>query len=279
MKEQNNIQNESVFFEKHTVYFQKTKQQEWSDLQEKLNHKMSRKQHFIQFTLGIAASLLLALGLLMQFYEKSYQTLRGEQQFCTLPDGSKVFLNAETTISYKPLKWYFSREVAFSGEGFFEVTKGSQFTVYSNLGSTQVLGTSFNVFARKKSYKVVCITGKVAVQTQGKNVTLLTGEAVISDAIKNTLVKTNKEQEHLLAWRKQRLLFKAKPLREVFDALERQYNVYIAYYPNGEKSLYSGNISLQDDFEKNLSIICKTFEKKWEKSQTKEHKILYIIND
>lgn len=62
----------------------------------------------------------------------------------TLPDGSVVRLNSVSRLSYKPLGWYFSRSAELSGEAFFEVEKGSKFTIYSMLGSTSVLGTSFN---------------------------------------------------------------------------------------------------------------------------------------
>ncbi len=280
MKERNDIMNnERDFLQHHTVDFQKSKQEEWCELQAKIGRKTAIKTRILQFSMGIAASVLLALGLLTQFYEKSCQTVRGQQQYCELPDGSKVFLNAETKITYKPLKWYFAREVQLAGEAFFEVQKGSRFTVHSPMGKTQVLGTSFNIYARNNEYKVACVTGKVEVRTQGKKVTLTPGEAVIGNEAKKTVSKTKKEQNSLLAWKSQRLIFKAQPLRNVFDALERQYNVYIAYYPNGEKLSYSGNISLKNKFEDNLSIVCKTFQKQWTKSDTKERKKLYIIND
>lgn len=279
MKE-NSMNNGNDFLQGHTVAFQKSKEDEWHKLQSKIGQqKATAHRRFFQFAMGIAASVLLALGLFTQFYEKNYQTLRGQRQFCELPDGSKVFLNAETKITYKPLKWYFQREVQLAGEAFFEVEKGSCFTVTSSLGETQVLGTSFNVFARGKSYKVACVTGKVKVQTQGKNVILTPNEAVVSNCTKKTVNKTTEKQNSLLAWKSQRLIFQAQPLREVFNALERQYNVYIAYYPNGQKLYYSGNITLKNKFEDNLSIVCKTFNKKWIKSQTKEHKTLYIINE
>ncbi len=276
--ENNNYSEEVAFFRQHTVAFKKTKAEEWKELKERLekNKKSHRKLYAaLYYAAGIAAAIILISTFVRT---KVHTSGAGEQLFCELPDGSKVQLNSESRLTYYPIEWYFSRKVKLEGEAFFEVKKGSKFAVISTNGTTQVLGTSFNVYARSDAYKVACVTGKVQVNTQGKSATILPGEAVVWNKNTKTIIKTEKEQESLLAWRKHRLLFKGKPLREVFDALERQYGVYIAYYPNGEKYYYSGNISLDNTIEENLSIVCKPFEKNWQQEKQREKRKLYIIN-
>ncbi len=279
MKTKNDIfSEESTFFRQHTVDFKKTKAEEWQELKANLGKNKKRPKTLntvLYYTTGIAAAILLVFTFAST---KVYTSEAGEQILCKLLDGSKVKLNAVSQLTYYPVEWYLSRKVKLKGEAFFEVEKGSKFTVISTNGTTNVLGTSFNVYARNDAYKVACVTGKVQVNTQGKSETISPGEAIVWNKNTKTIIKTEKEQGSLLAWKEDRLLFKRKPLREVFDALERQYNVYIAYYPNGEKYYYSGNISLKNTIEENLSIICKPFEKKWQQKKQREKRKLYIVN-
>lgn len=270
--------DESTFFKTHTVSFQKSRASEWQELEKKRNRSKGKVKPFMAYMLGIVAIFLIVLTFVFQFGEKTYKTERGVQKLCTLPDGSTVKMNAETVLKYRPLEWYISRKLKLQGEAFFEVKKGSRFTVHSQTGSTQVLGTSFNVYARIDAYKVSCITGKVQVYTQRQHFNLEPGNAVIWNSETKTLKKTQKEQDALLAWQQGRLRFKAAHLRKVFDELERQYNVYIAYYSGEKRYEYSGNLSLDASLEANLTIICETLDIQWEKSERRD-KELYIIND
>lgn len=276
MGEMKNTLEDRAFFEQHTVRFKKSKSEEWEELQRKIGERSAKRIPMLYYVLGTAAVVLLALSLAFQFSAKTYKTLRGEQKICTLPDGSIIKLNAETQLTYNPLKWYVSRQVYLEGEAFFEVEKGSRFTVYSERGNTQVLGTSFNIYARNNAYKVSCVTGEVRVNVEGRYFNIESGESVLWDKEAKSLRETRKEQEALLAWQNRRLLFKAKPLRVVFDELERQYDVYIAYYPKEDVRSYSGKLSLDATFEENLSVICRSFSIEWEKSERKD-KELYII--
>lgn len=277
----NNIEQAvDEFFKEHTIRFQKTKKQEWKVLESKLSKEKRYQRPIFRYAMSIAAMFLIILGAVTVWHTKTYRTKAGEQQTCVLPDGSRVRLNVASELSYHPFEWYLSRHVKLRGEAFFEVQKGSRFTVQSDLGITQVVGTSFNVYAHEDAYKVACVTGKVQVNTQGKQFELTEGEAVVWDAELKKLTKTKKQQEAILAWQKQRLLFKAEHLRRVFNALERQYNVYIAYYPTKREYQYSGNISLENNLENNLSIVCKPFRLKWvedKDARAKETKKLYII--
>ena len=86
------------------------------------------------------------------------------KQTVILPDGSIAQLNGSSTLKYHPYWWNISRNISLEGEAFFEVAKGSKFSVESKNGTTSVLGTSFNIYARSNQYEVVCVTGKVWVE-------------------------------------------------------------------------------------------------------------------
>ena len=79
-----------------------------------------------------------------------------------LPDGSTVTLNANATLSYDK-DFSAKRDISLSGEAFFEVKRGSTFTVKTTLGNVEVLGTSFNVIVEEKNFEVICKSGKVLV--------------------------------------------------------------------------------------------------------------------
>ena len=79
----------------------------------------------------------------------------------TLPDNSIVTLRGGSELSYAPYWWFADRSLQFEGEAFFDVEKGSSFTVQSDNGVTQVLGTSFSIYANDENYEVFCKTGKV----------------------------------------------------------------------------------------------------------------------
>ena len=124
--------------------------------------------------LRVAAAVLLLVGvwsLLRVFLPPSQLqmvtvTAGAERQQTTLPDGSKVWVNRHSTLSYAANFNEKVREVQLQGEAFFEVKKdqGRPFTVLANETRTQVLGTSFNVraYGAEDSVEVAVVTGRVA---------------------------------------------------------------------------------------------------------------------
>ena len=85
-----------------------------------------------------------------------------------MPDGSKVWLNASTSLVYKNSLWSTKREVDLSGEAYFEVAKNKYlpFIVSSKKINTRVLGTKFNVRARAEEHRVVTTLLQGSVQME-----------------------------------------------------------------------------------------------------------------
>jgi ferric-dicitrate binding protein FerR (iron transport regulator) len=168
----------------------------------------------------------------------SANSARGQKSLITLADGTKVYLNSGSSITYPETFEDDRREIILSGEAFFEVTEDKKRPLTVRTGDlvTRVLGTSFNVEAfPEQDIKVTVLTGKVQVQA-GK---------VESSADINRLVLEPNEQaiynEHsqlerravnggnAIAWKSNTLYFDDHTIEEVATALERWYNVKITF--------------------------------------------------
>jgi len=223
-----------------------------------------------------AASVILIIGatLFCKLYTTTVDCNRGEHLAQTLPDGSTVQLNSESSISYAPYWWYFDRSVSLDGEAFFEVQKGKKFTVTSTLGNTTVLGTSFNIFARDNVYKVLCTTGKVKVSTANeKNSVTLEPNQLAELENQTTLKKSsNIQANNIIGWKDNKFNFVATPLVDVFQEIERQYDVKLDI-KSVPQHLHTGSFNKNKDVESTLNLICLTFNLKFEKIKNKNYKI------
>ncbi|MCJ7821167.1 MAG: FecR family protein [Bacteroidales bacterium] len=146
------------------IKWEKSSEEVWMELEKRMATKPAARTIRLNVTwprIAIAAGIALLMGVsaLFNFYTKTVNVPAGQHSEIYLPDNSKVSLNAQSTISYKPLMWRFARTVEFEGEACFDVVKGNQFEVISARGKTVVLGTTFNIYSRNNDYQVTCITG------------------------------------------------------------------------------------------------------------------------
>ncbi|MEM9052122.1 MAG: FecR domain-containing protein [Bacteroidota bacterium] len=111
--------------------------------------------------LAVAASVLVILSLSIFLFtgSESFETDILQQEFVALPDGSEVQLNSSSTLAFNKRNFEDERELDLKGEAFFEVKKGVKFTVTTDNGAVEVLGTSFNVNSREERLEVICYTG------------------------------------------------------------------------------------------------------------------------
>ncbi len=273
----------SNFFEKVELPFEKSKEEIWDIISDKIDEPVveSPKVKVISLSwvkIMAAAMVFLLVGTtsFLRFYSIGINNPRGAHLSHILPDGSMVELNAESSLSYHPYWWSFKRELIFEGEAFFEVEKGQRFSIISKNGITEVLGTSFNVFARDANYKVFCKTGRVRVSSTKSNVEMVInpGEmAVINNQLKQGQVQNIKE-EQIIGWKSNKFSFTSEPLQMVINELERQYNVNIHMQKNIPSDLiYTGLFTKSTSVESSLNFICKSFNLNF----TQDKKEGYII--
>ena len=155
----------------------------------------------------------------------------GGQELVQLPDNSLIKLNSVSEVQYDEDKFRTERKLNLNGEAFFEVEKGSRFTVETDLGNVEVLGTSFNVYARKDSFAVSCYTGRVQVTSEsGQQIILNPGEEIELGNVKTGMEKISFEiEENTPSWTNGLFTFENEPLSVVFEELKRQYNITIEY--------------------------------------------------
>lgn len=161
------------------------------------------------------------------------ETPRGGVYDVILPDGTRVKLNASTTLRYPTVFAADKREVRVDGEAYFEVAKrkNQPFIVETANQQVSVLGTHFNVntYGNKSEMKTTLQEGKVQVKelTSGKHIILLPGYQSLVN--KGKLISRAVDVNQELAWVDGRFNFDGKSLFEVMDDLSRWYNVDVEY--------------------------------------------------
>lgn len=178
-----------------------------------------------------------------------YQTATGEQKRVTLPDGSIVILNSNTSISYQENYNVSDRKIYLSGDAFFKVAKDASkpFSVISGSFSTTALGTSFYVNADSaEDFSVKLLEGKVKINS-GKNEEteyLEAGEEVKYPKNNSRFVKQAYDTSYLNKWISGKIIFRKTPVKEAFNILQQWYGVKII-----DARINSSDISINGTYE------------------------------
>lgn len=152
-----------------------------------------------------------------------------------LPDGSNVWLNAESTIKFKIPFDESTRDVSLIGEAYFEVKKNPDvpFVVQSGKVQVKVLGTKFNckAFTEENNIEVVLAEGKVSFNTEGSTQdsekVMKPGDRAVFDKTTNQTKITNGKIDKYIAWHSGKMVFDETPMPEVATQLERWYGIKV----------------------------------------------------
>lgn len=224
-----------------------------------------------------AAIALLAVGAFAGVYIFGKTTVTNAADgiySARLPDGSKVTLNSGAEITFNTFTFPLRRKVHAAGETFFQVTRGSAFTVTTVAGDVRVLGTSFNVHNIGKELRVACKTGRVAVDVpSGKSFELTPGMSVF---VKNGNAAMNEVQtSEIGAWSFPVYSFNDVPVKDVFKTLSENMDFDISC--DFETSArYSGEFSGAQRTEDLLDIVCKPLGFRYRIDEQK--KLITILN-
>ncbi len=161
---------------------------------------------------------------------QNIKTYRGQRTTFTLPDGSVVYMNADSKIIYPAQFTGNERRVELTGEAYIKVEPdyAKPFIVECGRITTIVTGTEFNLMNRNNIVKVAVANGSVKVISSNKNEILVQKGQMVSLDRKGYF--SNPQQvdlSHILAWKNNKLSFKRTPLMEVIRDLELFYNVKI----------------------------------------------------
>jgi ferric-dicitrate binding protein FerR (iron transport regulator) len=159
------------------------------------------------------------------------ETPLGMRSSLTLPDGTKVWLNAGSSISYPVFFASNSREVSLKGEAYFEVKKDKSwpFVVTTKNMNVLVSGTTFNCNAYPENDQVqtVLVEGEVTLANQSATelATLNPGELAIFNNSDQRISTTKTDLQKYIAWKSGKLMFRDDKMNKVVEKLERWYNV------------------------------------------------------
>ncbi|WP_158995645.1 FecR family protein [Mucilaginibacter sp. L196] len=174
-------------------------------------------------------------------------TPRGGQYQVVLPDGSKVWLNAASSIKYPTFFNGKKRLVEITGEAYFEVAKNASmpFIVKSNRAEVEVLGTHFNIMAYDDEtlMKTTLLEGSVKI-TSGKTSDILKpGEQALLNEKGQLQVTDDVDVNEETAWKNGLFQFKDADVESIMRQLGRWYNVTISYEGKICARQYTGKIS------------------------------------
>lgn len=154
----------------------------------------------------------------------------GQVAEVNLPDGSHVWLNAGTNLSFSKNFAGKNRRVELEGEAFFEVTKGKgKFIVGTNMGDVTVLGTSFNVSAFNNSeFQTTLVEGSVKFKSlhSANEMILVPGQQLTISENRNSIIR-EVETNKYTSWKNGVIEFEKEPLSSVVKKLERHFAVSI----------------------------------------------------
>lgn len=174
-----------------------------------------------------------------------HQTLtipRGKSFQLILPDGTKVWLNSESSLRYPTAFNDGERRVALKGEAYFEVAKDTKhpFIVSAADVDTEVLGTKFNVRSYKaEELHVTLVQGKVQVTNTNshRSAILHPGQDLTYGENGEERISTVKNMASYTAWTEGMFYFEDAPLEEIMSSLGRWYNVNIDFEQAESRSI------------------------------------------
>lgn len=199
----------------------------------------------------------------------------------TLPDGTKVWLNAGSSLKYPMSFAKNERRVSLEGEAFFEVTKDSArpFKVLSKGQEIEVLGTAFNVNAYPDNtvIKTTLVNGKVKLSNHkrySEAIYLLPGQQS-TNSNNGKIQLANVDTAPFTAWKEGLFYFDETPLSDALQQIGRWYNVEVKYKGEVPQTHFYGRIKRSKPLRDVLDVL-EEGGLRFELSKSDEKNILYV---
>ncbi len=205
----------------------------------------------------------------------------GQQTSLQLSDGTKVYVNAGSQLSF-PISFNGDkREVYLTGEAFFDVHKDKEhpFIVHTPDIEITVTGTEFNVSAYPDDnfIQTVLVEGGVSVREKelfGKRIDIIPGESALFDKETESINIDRVDTEQYTSWVHGYIICKNDPVSEVIKKIGRYYNSNIIIVDDLSNITFSGKLDLKENVQNVLSSIAYTSSLKIEN----ERDIILIKN-
>ena len=215
-----------------------------------------------------SVSYILYLNRQIQPLETAWQTVEtmpGQKSFVELTDGTRVWLNSDSKLTYPVSFNRKNREVKLSGEAFFDVTKNEKSPFFVNVGDigVQVLGTEFSInnYSDEDNMQIYLKSGIVELlnnKIDDKRLILRLdpGERAVYSKTSNKLILQKAQSDICLAWMEGKLIFRDEPMIDVVRKLNRSFNVEI-FIADPEIEEYTYTATFQHESLKQILELLK----------------------
>lgn len=229
-------------------------------------------------TLYRVAAVLLLLLLPLASYYKGQRAVKqafsdivveaspGTNTKLCLPDGTVVWLNAGSKMTYSQGFGVDDRKITLEGEGYFEVTRNEEvpFVVRTKEVSLRVLGTKFNFrnYANDEEVVVSLMEGKVAVRNEMGNdaeLFLAPNEKIVLNKVTGEMLKSVTEAKYANMWKENRLFFDEDLLEDIAKRLMRSYDVQIEVVDTlRDRRFYGDFLIMKNTIDEILAAMVET---------------------
>ena len=182
----------------------------------------------------------------------SVESPRGSKLKLSLPDGTSVWLNADSKLRFPVSFTAERREVYLEGEAYFEVAKDSarEFWVHAGAMDVKVLGTSFNVkaYERLETVATTLVEGSVEVACAGKSFQIVPGEQFVYDKNNRVMDVRMVDTESYVSWKDGYYKFRQTTLEEIMETLSVWYGLNVFYVNESAKQVeFTGKVKRYED--------------------------------
>jgi transmembrane sensor len=182
-------------------------------------------------------------------------TAIGQTYILTLPDQTKVWLNAASSLTYNSAGTVNGiRRVKLTGEGYFEVAKDRKhpFIVESGTQTVEVLGTHFNIkaYPDETAYRTTLVEGSVRIEDKDEVRILKPGNQASNTG--GNINVSPVDTEFAIAWKSNNFVFDRLDIKEIMKMIARWYNVEVIYEGEIPSGSFWGSVSRFEDISKVL---------------------------
>ena len=199
-----------------------------------------KKKRILQWAAMLILPIITALSVYYftqnirsNFHPVTITAQKGEKAEAVLPDGTKVWINSESSIRYDNSFNQKKRVVYLEGEAYFEVAtnKKSPFVVQTQSIAVQAIGTSFNIrsYDEDSFIYAVLLEGQVKVTTEEQKQILNVNQRAIFDKSTKKLTVDYVEAANYVEWKKGNIHFNNQTFSQIAQTLSRIYNVEIEF--------------------------------------------------
>lgn len=230
----------------------------------------SSKVYNLNLFFKIAALLVLSVGLggsLMYFFnsdihligsntqQRVIENAIGQKSKVMLSDGTVVYLNSTSKLTYPTAFDTDERVVYLSGEAYFDVTPNPErpFRVKTDALDVLVLGTEFNVKTKDSNYDISLVEGKVRLITESNAKTELSpGQQVSFNKESQVFSYNSFDTKFVTGWKDGSLVFRNSSFKEVMDQLHEWYGIHITLNKSSQIQSWSYTATFENESLENV---------------------------